>query len=79
MSLVRRTTPEAAPALSAAGCAHCGAALAPGQDRFCCTGCEGAQALVAGLGLDAFYRRQETRAGTLKPEEGHRHSMSRRS
>ncbi len=68
MSLVGRTAPAAPRALSAAGCAHCGVALAPGQARFCCAGCEGAQALVAGLGLDAFYRRQETRAGTLKPD-----------
>ena len=31
---------------SAAACAHCGAALAPGQGRFCCTGCEAAHGLV---------------------------------
>lgn len=57
------------PALSRAACAHCGAALAPGQGEFCCAGCAGAHALVRGLGLDAFYRRQETASGTLRPPE----------
>lgn len=68
MSLLGRTRPVASEAVSAATCAHCGARLAPGQVGFCCSGCEGAHALVAGLGLDAFYRRQETEAGTLRPE-----------
>lgn len=53
---------------SAAACAHCAAALAPGQGRFCCTGCEAAFGLVRGLGLDAFYRRRETADGELRPE-----------
>ena len=53
---------------SAAACAHCGAALAPGQGRFCCTGCEAAYSLVRGLGLDAFYRRRESADGELRPE-----------
>ena len=53
---------------SAAACAHCGAALAPGQGRFCCTGCEAAYGLVRGLGLDAFYRRRESADGMLRPE-----------
>ena len=57
------------PALSRAACAHCGAALAPGQGEFCCAGCAGAHALVRGLGLDAFYRRQATASGTLRPPE----------
>ncbi|WP_137177838.1 heavy metal translocating P-type ATPase [Roseomonas sp. AR75] len=55
--------------LSRAACAHCGAPLVPGQGEFCCNGCAGAHALVRGLGLDAFYRRQETSAGTLRPPE----------
>jgi Cu2+-exporting ATPase len=55
--------------LSRATCAHCGVALVPGAGEFCCTGCAGAHALVRGLGLDAFYRRQETAAGTLRPPE----------
>jgi Cu2+-exporting ATPase len=53
---------------SAASCAHCGAVLAPGQGRFCCTGCEAAYGLVRGLGLDAFYRRRENADGALCPE-----------
>ena len=55
--------------LSRARCAHCNTELAPGQGEFCCSGCAGAHALVHGLGLDAFYRRQETAAGTLRPAE----------
>ena len=51
---------------AATGCAHCGAP-APDGARFCCTGCEGAHALVAGLGLDAFYRRRESADGGLRP------------
>ncbi|MBR0680642.1 heavy metal translocating P-type ATPase [Roseomonas eburnea] len=68
MSLIGRAAPLAPDTVSTAACAHCGAPLAPGQGRFCCTGCEGAHALVAGLGLDAFYRRRETEAGALKPD-----------
>ncbi len=69
MSLIGRAEPVAPGAVSAALCAHCGARLAPGQARFCCTGCEGAHALVSGLGLSAFYGRQTTEAGTLRPEQ----------
>ena len=57
MSFLGRTRVVAPEAVSAVACAHCGAGLAPGQDRFCCTGCEGAHALVAGLGLSSFYAR----------------------
>ncbi len=49
-------------------CEHCAAALLPGQARFCCAGCEAAHALVAGLGLDAFYRRRVGAAGLLRPD-----------
>jgi Cu2+-exporting ATPase len=56
----------AAPVVAAAGCAHCGAPV-PGEARFCCAGCEGAHDLVAGLGLDAFYRRRESADGGLRP------------
>ncbi|WBV43848.1 heavy metal translocating P-type ATPase [Pseudoroseomonas cervicalis] len=56
-------------AASRGACAHCGAPLPEGAGRFCCTGCEGAHALVSGLGLDAFYRRQDTASGTLRPPE----------
>lgn len=68
MSILGRAQPVAPGAFSAAACAHCGARLAPGQDRFCCTGCAGAHALVAGLGLASFYGRRDTEAGALRPE-----------
>ncbi len=68
MSVLGRARPVASDAVSTAACTHCGARLAPGQDRFCCTGCAGAHALVAGLGLSAFYGRRDTEAGALRPE-----------
>jgi len=68
VSFLGRTRVVAPEAVSAVACAHCGAGLAPSQDRFCCTGCEGAHALVAGLGLSSFYARRETEAGALRPE-----------
>jgi Cu2+-exporting ATPase len=55
--------------VSRSHCAHCGSDLAPGQGAFCCNGCAGAHALVHKLGLDGFYRRQETGAGALRPPE----------
>nr|WP_255568622.1 heavy metal translocating P-type ATPase [Neoroseomonas alba] len=66
--MLGRARPVSSAALSPACCAHCGARLAAGQERFCCSGCEGAHALVAGLGLGAFYGRRETEAGALRPE-----------
>ncbi|MBX6740898.1 MAG: cadmium-translocating P-type ATPase [Acetobacteraceae bacterium] len=57
------------PGFSAAACAHCGAPVAPGAGRFCCAGCEGAHALISGLGLEAFYRRREAASGELRPTD----------
>ncbi len=59
-----------APAASGAParCAHCDVELATPSQRFCCHGCEAAATLVAGLGLDAFYRRRTLSPGTLRPE-----------
>jgi Cu2+-exporting ATPase len=54
-------------ARSVAACAHCAAPVADGA-RFCCTGCEAAHAIVAGLGLSAFYARRAGEAGTLRPD-----------
>lgn len=44
-----------------AACLHCGAPC-PNGERFCCSGCEGAHALITGLGLDRFYERLEAAA-----------------
>ncbi|WP_426954412.1 heavy metal translocating P-type ATPase [Muricoccus radiodurans] len=65
-----RPRPALAPA--SAPCDHCGAAVPPGGGRFCCAGCEGAHALIQGLGLDAFYRRRDAAAvqeGALRPAD----------
>jgi len=69
VSLLGRIKLTDAPQVSAAVCAHCGAPVAAPGARFCCAGCEGAQALITGLGLDAFYRRREAVAvdGSLRP------------
>jgi len=69
VSLLGRITLADAADVSVVACAHCGAAVAPQGARFCCAGCEGAHALIAGLGLDAFYRRREAAAadGSLRP------------
>lgn len=66
MSIFGRVAPAPAAATSLL-CTHCAAPLAPGQGSFCCAGCEAAHALVAGLGLDAFYRQRDGKAGLLRP------------
>lgn len=38
-----------------AGCVHCGLPT-PGNADFCCPGCESAHAIIAGHGLERFYR-----------------------
>ncbi|GAA0595991.1 heavy metal translocating P-type ATPase metal-binding domain-containing protein [Craurococcus roseus] len=65
MSHIRPVPPP-----SAVACAHCGAPVPPGADgTFCCAGCAGAHAIVAGLGLDAFYSRLDPglAAASLRP------------
>lgn len=52
----------------ATACDHCGAPVPPGGGAYCCTGCEAARELVAGLGLDAFYRRRTAAPGAQRPE-----------
>ena len=53
--------PAAARAAAPATCVHCGTGLAGHQDRFCCTGCAAAYAIIHDLGLDQFYRRRDHR------------------
>ena len=43
-------------AMPAAACAHCGQP-APNGQRFCCTGCGAAYAMIQGLGLGGYYAR----------------------
>ena len=43
----------------ATGCAHCGAALEAREERFCCTGCEMAYAIIQGAGLGRYYDERE--------------------
>ncbi|WP_431285900.1 heavy metal translocating P-type ATPase [Humitalea sp. 24SJ18S-53] len=64
--MIGRVAPGPVPA-SARGCLHCGLPVLP-PAAFCCAGCEAAQGLVAGLGLDAFYRRNTVPDGVLRPD-----------
>lgn len=57
---------------AATRCRHCGGPLPVGDPGpFCCGGCEGAFALVSGLGLAGFYERRRLDAGArpLRPDE----------
>lgn len=40
-------------------CRHCGTALAPREEAFCCGGCSAAWDLIHGSGLEAYYERRE--------------------
>jgi Cu2+-exporting ATPase len=77
MTAERRIVAEV-PRQSGAGCAHCGAPVAPGAGRFCCTGCEAAHGLVSGLGLAAFYARAEGAAPRPDPDAP-RHDLAARA
>lgn len=50
-------------------CAHCGEPARSGE-RFCCTGCAGAHALIAGLGLEQYYRLRNKAAPVGVTEDG---------
>jgi len=57
-----------AAALAPSACVHCGTALARGESaRFCCAGCAKAHDLIAGLGLDSYYRRRVLDAEARPP------------
>jgi len=54
-------------------CRHCGSEIPASLDGdFCCRGCEGAFALVQGLGLSGYYARRcvDPAARPMRPEEG---------
>ncbi|MDB5383621.1 MAG: fixI, partial [Rhodospirillales bacterium] len=55
-------------ALAPAACRHCGTPVGPASGSYCCAGCEGAAALIDGLGLDAFYRRRSATPGAQRPD-----------
>jgi Cu2+-exporting ATPase len=68
MSVAASALAVSAAASATEACAHCGAALASPERRFCCHGCEAAADLIQGLGLEAFYRRRAAALpGTLRP------------
>ncbi len=77
MTAIGRVVAEA-PRQSLGECAHCGAALPAGADRFCCAGCEAAHGLVEGLGLAAFYARAERNAPRPDPDAP-RHDLASRA
>jgi len=63
----------------ARACRHCGSDIPPGfEGDFCCSGCEGAYALVQGLGLETYYRRRavDPAARPLRPEDEAVHDYS---
>ncbi|MGE5545415.1 MAG: copper-translocating P-type ATPase [Solirubrobacterales bacterium] len=53
-------------------CRHCGSGIPDGlAGEFCCRGCEGAFALVQGMGFDGYYRRRsiDPAARVLRPDD----------
>ncbi len=59
--------------MTARPCRHCGSDIpASLEGDFCCRGCEGAFALVQGLGLASYYARRavDPAARPLRPDEG---------
>ncbi|HVI51628.1 MAG TPA: heavy metal translocating P-type ATPase metal-binding domain-containing protein [Candidatus Sulfotelmatobacter sp.] len=55
-------------------CAHCGSDIGPASNAgpdFCCKGCQGAYALVRGLGLDSYYQRRaiDPSVRPLRPDD----------
>jgi Cu2+-exporting ATPase len=52
-------------------CAHCGAPVTAGNDRFCCLGCAGAYRLIQELGLGRYYvtRTLDAEARAPQPPE----------
>jgi len=60
---------EAAPAPVAA-CPHCGTAVEGAADAFCCAGCEMANAIITGAGLERYYRDREQAAPRPEPLAG---------
>jgi Cu2+-exporting ATPase len=61
--------PVTARIAATATCAHCGEP-SPGGAQFCCTGCAGAHALIAGLGLQQYYRLREKAAPVTVDADG---------
>ncbi|CAA7612962.1 heavy metal translocating P-type ATPase metal-binding domain-containing protein [Magnetospirillum sp. SS-4] len=58
--------------MTSSSCRHCGGPLPDGcDDGFCCRGCEGAFALVEGLGLEQYYSRRsvDPAARPLRPDD----------
>jgi Cu2+-exporting ATPase len=58
-----RAARAGAPDRADGACVHCGLALTPGQERFCCSGCHAAHTLIHEGGLDRYYRLREGEAG----------------
>mgnify|MGYP003109088853 FL=1 len=57
-----------------ATCRHCGervTSVSPAAPDFCCTGCEGAYALLGELGLSSYYKRRaiDPKVRALRPDE----------
>ena len=51
-----------ATARAGAACVHCGLALEDSSERFCCSGCATAYAIIRGAGLESYYRERASPA-----------------
>ena len=55
---------------SASRCPHCGIAVEGPEDHFCCAGCEMADAIIRGAGLERYYLEREAFAPRPEPLSG---------
>ena len=51
-------------------CPHCGAAVEGAEDVFCCAGCEMADAIIRGAGLERYYVERASFAPRPEPLPG---------
>ena len=54
-----------------ARCPHCGTPVEGSQDAYCCAGCELAASIIAGAGLDEYYRKRTAFAPRPEPVDDH--------
>lgn len=73
MAVTPRSATDPAGLAPTATCAHCGTLLESAQERFCCAGCQAADAIIRGAGLERYYEEREVcpaRPAPLEPGWG---------